>query len=187
MASETTTGSNIDIVREYTERVFNQHSPDLAAKYLAPGVTWHGQTLGTIKGVDNVSRMLRGFIGALPDLHAAEQNIVAAGDTVAVRYVIEATQEGNLLGIAPTGRRVRWTPSHLPPCRRDDRGGVGRRRRDGHPASTRRLHPALAYLTPRLRPEAQPGTADTKPTSATNCTCPHGGLTAKGGHGHDRR
>ena len=63
MASETTTGSNIDIVREYTERVFNQHSPDLAAKYVAPGVTWHGQTLGTIKGADNVTGMLRGFIG----------------------------------------------------------------------------------------------------------------------------
>jgi hypothetical protein len=45
MASETATGSNIEIVWEYTERVFNQHSPDLAAKYLAPGVTWHGQTL----------------------------------------------------------------------------------------------------------------------------------------------
>jgi predicted ester cyclase len=108
MASETTTGSNIDIVREYTERVFNQHSPDLAAKYLAPGVTWHGQTLGTIKGADNVTGMLRGFIGALPDLHAAEQDIVAAGDTVSVRYVIEATHEGNLLGLAPTGRRARW-------------------------------------------------------------------------------
>jgi hypothetical protein len=39
MASETATGSNIEIVREYRERVFNQHSPDLAAKYLAPGVT----------------------------------------------------------------------------------------------------------------------------------------------------
>jgi predicted ester cyclase len=52
--------------------------------------------------------MLRGFIGALPDLHATEQDIVAAGDTVAVRYVVEATHEGNLLGIAPTGRRVRW-------------------------------------------------------------------------------
>jgi predicted ester cyclase len=25
-----------------------------------------------------------------------------------VRYVVEATQEGNLLGLAPTGRRVRW-------------------------------------------------------------------------------
>jgi predicted ester cyclase len=52
--------------------------------------------------------MLRGFIGALPDLHAAEQDIVAAGDTVAVRYVVEATHEGDLLGIAPTGRPVRW-------------------------------------------------------------------------------
>ena len=45
---------------------------------------------------------------ALPDLHAAEQDIVAAGDTVSVRYVVEATHEADLLGIAPTGRRVRW-------------------------------------------------------------------------------
>jgi predicted ester cyclase len=106
--SETTTRSNIEIVRDYNERVFNQHNPVLAAKYLAPGVMWHGQTLGTIEGADNVTGMLHGFIGALPDLHAAEQDIVASGDTVAVRYVVEATQEGNLLGIAPTGRRVRW-------------------------------------------------------------------------------
>ena len=101
MVSETTVRSNIEIVREYTESVFNQHNPGLAPKYLAPGVTWHGQTLGTIEGADNVTGMLRGFIGALPDLHAAEQDIVAAGDTVAVRYVVEATHQGNLLGIAP--------------------------------------------------------------------------------------
>jgi predicted ester cyclase len=74
---------------------------DTTTGYLAPGVTWHGQTLGTIKGADSVTGMLRGFIGALPDLRAAEQDIVAAGDTVALRYVIEATQEGNLLGLAP--------------------------------------------------------------------------------------
>ncbi len=108
MASETTARSNTEIVREYVEKVFNQHNPDLAPKYLAPEVTWLGQTPGTIKGVDNVTGMLRGFIGALPDLHAAEHDIVAAGETVAVRYVVEATHEGNLLGLAPTGRRVRW-------------------------------------------------------------------------------
>lgn len=102
---------DIEIVREYTERVFTQHSPDLAAKYLAPGVTWHGQTLGAIEGVDNATGMLRGFIGALPDLHAAEQDIVAAGDTVAVRYVVEATQEGNLRGIPPPVAGCAGTPS----------------------------------------------------------------------------
>ena len=30
------------------------------------------------------------------------------GDGVAVRDVVEATHQGNLLGIPPTGRRVRW-------------------------------------------------------------------------------
>jgi predicted ester cyclase len=108
MASETAVRSNTEIVREYTQRVFNEHDPDLASEYLAPEVKWHGGLLGTVEGAANVTEMLRGFIGALPDLHAAEQDIVAAGDTVAVRYVVEATHEGNLLGIAPTGRRVRW-------------------------------------------------------------------------------
>jgi predicted ester cyclase len=42
--------------------------------------------------------MLRGFIGALPDLHASEQDIVAAGETVVVRYVVEATHQGIALG-----------------------------------------------------------------------------------------
>jgi predicted ester cyclase len=108
MASETAVRSNTEIVREYTQRVFNEHNPDLASEYFAPEVKWHGGLLGTVEGAENVTEMLRGLIGALPDLHAAEQDVVAAGDTVAVRYIVEATHEGNLLGIALTGRRVRW-------------------------------------------------------------------------------
>lgn len=108
MASEVAVRSNIETVREYTQRVFNEHDHDLASEYLTPEVKWHGGLLGTVEGVANVTEMLRGFIGALPDLHATEQDAVAAGDTVAVRYVVEATHEGNLLGLEPTGRRVRW-------------------------------------------------------------------------------
>jgi predicted ester cyclase len=108
MASETAVRTNIEIIREYTQRVFNEHNPDLASEYLTPEVKWHGGLLGTVEGLANVTDMLRGFIGALPDLHAAEQDIVAAGETVAVRFVVEATHAGNLLGIEPTGRRVRW-------------------------------------------------------------------------------
>ena len=99
---------NTEIVRDYGRKVFNDHNPDLASEYLASDVTWHGGTLGTVEGLDNVTELLRGFIAALPDLHAAEQDLVAAGDTVAVRVVVEGTHEANLLGIEPTGRRVRW-------------------------------------------------------------------------------
>jgi predicted ester cyclase len=108
MASETAVRSNTEIVREYTQRVFNEHDPGMSSEYFTPEVKWHGGLLGTVEGSESVTEMLRGFIGALPDLHATEQDIVAAGDTVAVRYVVEATHEGNLLGIAPTGRRLRW-------------------------------------------------------------------------------
>jgi predicted ester cyclase len=108
MAGGTAVGSNVEIVREYTRRVFNEHSPELASEYVTPHVKWHGGTLGTVEGLENLVGPLRGFIGALPDLNAQEQDVVAAGDTVAVRFVVEATHEGELLGIARTGRRVRW-------------------------------------------------------------------------------
>jgi predicted ester cyclase len=108
MTSGTAVGSSIEIVREYTDRVFNAHNPELAPEYVTPDVKWHGGTLGTVEGAENLVALLQGFIGAFPDLNAQEQDIVANEDTVAVRFVVEATHQGDLLGIAPTGRRVRW-------------------------------------------------------------------------------
>ncbi len=100
--------ANKELVRAYTRTVFNEHQTDRASEFLAPEVKWHGGTLGTVDGLANVAAMLRGFVGALPDLTATEQDIVAEGDTVAVRYVVEATHKGDLMGIPATGRRVRW-------------------------------------------------------------------------------
>src|ERR1700683_2674985 len=108
MAESPAVASNVEIARDYTRRVFNAHNPGLASEFVTPDVKWHGGTLGTVEGVENLVGLLRGFIGALPDLTAQEQDIVAAGDTGAMRFVVEATHRGGLLGIAPTGRRVRW-------------------------------------------------------------------------------
>ncbi|MDB5183856.1 MAG: hypothetical protein JWO07_537 [Candidatus Saccharibacteria bacterium] len=102
------TKSNIEVVRDYTNNVFNDHSPDRVTEYVNPDVKWHGGTLGTIEGSAGLKAMLEGFIGALPDLHAAEQDIFAQGDKVAVRYVVEATHKGNLFGAPATGRAIRW-------------------------------------------------------------------------------
>jgi predicted ester cyclase len=108
MSGEPRVESNVELVREYTRRVFNEHNPELASEFVTPDVKWHGGTLGSIEGSDNLIALLRSFIGALPDLNAQEQDIVADGDTVAVRFVVEATHEGELLGIAATGRRLSW-------------------------------------------------------------------------------
>jgi hypothetical protein len=57
-------------VRAYTRTVFNEHQTDRASEFLAPEVKWPGGTLGTVDGLANVAAMLRGFVGALPDLTA---------------------------------------------------------------------------------------------------------------------
>ena len=94
MATPAGIEANKKLVRAYTQTVFNDHHTDRAAEFLARDVTWHGGTLGTMDGVDNVAAMVRGIIDALPDLTATEQDIIAEGDTVAVRYVVEATHKG---------------------------------------------------------------------------------------------
>ena len=102
------TDANKRIVREFVQNVFNDHSPDSAHDYLAAEAKWHGGILGTFEGRENFTALLRGFLAAFPDLHATEQDMAAEGDLVAVRFVVEATHKGDLLGIPPTGRRVRW-------------------------------------------------------------------------------
>ena len=108
MSAATEIEANKKLVRTYTQTIFNEHHTDRASDFLSREVKWHGGTLGTAEGVDKVAALVSGFIAALPDLTATEKDIVAEGDTVAVRYVVEATHQGNLLGIPATGRRVRW-------------------------------------------------------------------------------
>ncbi len=99
---------NKKIARDYIAQVFNAHQPALAAEFVTPDVVWHGNSLGDVAGAANLGNLLGAFIGALPDLEAVEQDIVAEGDLVMVRLVVSATHKGDLLGIPATGKPVQW-------------------------------------------------------------------------------
>jgi steroid delta-isomerase-like uncharacterized protein len=101
--------ANKKLARDYIDHVFNQHSPATAADFVTGDVVWHGGSLGDIAGADNLAGLLESFIGALPDLYAAEQDIIAENDLVLVRLVVTATIKGSLLGVPADGRPVRWT------------------------------------------------------------------------------
>lgn len=100
--------ANKGVVRLYTQRMFNDHTPDSATELLAAGAKWHGGNLGTVEGAQNIGGLFRSVLAALPDLKNTEQDMIANGDTVVVRSVVEATHKGNLLGFPATNRRVRW-------------------------------------------------------------------------------
>jgi predicted ester cyclase len=108
MSEASSTEAKVAIARDFVARVFNGHPPELATEYFTPQMTWHGGSLGTISGAENVTGLLHSFIGALPDLNADEQDIVASDDLVVMRLVVSATQHGDLLGIPATGKPVRW-------------------------------------------------------------------------------
>jgi predicted ester cyclase len=55
------------------------------------------------------ARIRRGcgaYLAAFPDLHASIEELIAEGDRVVCRAIITGTQDGEIKGIAPTGRQV---------------------------------------------------------------------------------
>jgi predicted ester cyclase len=71
-------------------------------------MSWHGGTVGTVTGADNVAGLMTLVVTSIPDLHASVQDILGHGDEVVVRLVVTGTQSGPLLGIPASGRQVRW-------------------------------------------------------------------------------
>jgi len=103
-----TTEQRIGVARDYVEQVFNGRDAERAREFFTDDVAWHGNTLGTVTGVDTIVPVLAGFIGALSDVHADLQDVIASNDLVALRQVVSARHTGTLLGIPATGLPVRW-------------------------------------------------------------------------------
>jgi steroid delta-isomerase-like uncharacterized protein len=104
----TKVAANKRLVLSFIRDVLNEHRGDHAARYLTKDMQWHGGTVGTVTGRENVAGLLSTVVTSLPDLRADVQDIFGQGDEVVVRLVVTGTQKGALLGIPATGRPVRW-------------------------------------------------------------------------------
>jgi len=80
---------------EVVDRVFDPAYRSLTAPF--PG------TDATREGVKRQIELLR---RALPDLRLAAREVIARGDRVYLRWTLEGTHRGELLGVPPSGRRV---------------------------------------------------------------------------------
>jgi steroid delta-isomerase-like uncharacterized protein len=108
MIQALSTEQRVAVARDYAQRVFVGRNAEAAREFFTPDVAWHAAVLGTINGIDNLIPVLAGFVGALDDISNEVQDVIASGDLVALRIVATATQTGNLLGVPPTGRQIRW-------------------------------------------------------------------------------
>lgn len=62
-----------------------------------------------IRGKEAYKQVVAGYRAAFPDLQLTIDQQVAEGDTVATRWTARGTHEGELMGIAPTGKQATVT------------------------------------------------------------------------------
>jgi predicted ester cyclase len=100
--------ANERVVEAFLQDVINEHHGNHVARYLTPGMTWSGGTVGTVAGRANVAGLFAGVVAAFPDSHIAIDDIFGQGDQVVVRVVVSGTQKGPIIGIPASGRHVQW-------------------------------------------------------------------------------
>jgi steroid delta-isomerase-like uncharacterized protein len=102
------TEQNKAIVRQF-EALFNEKRVDLADGFVARDYIDHGALPSQAPGLDGAKQKWAMFIAAMPDLHVPIEDMVAEGNKVVVRWTAEGTHRGELLGIPPTGKRLRFS------------------------------------------------------------------------------
>ena len=102
------TEHNKALARRVSEEGLNQRNPAIVDELCAPTFVFHNASR-TIQGLQAYKHFLSKLFTAFPDARFTTEDLVAEGDTVAVRRTFRGTHTGSLMGIPPTGRQVTIT------------------------------------------------------------------------------
>ncbi|MEO8664922.1 MAG: ester cyclase [Ignavibacteria bacterium] len=100
---------NKEVVKNFIELV-NEKKFDELRDYCSEDFTLDGSSMGVIKGLNNFIRANSESGGGktFPDFKTIILDIIAEADLVSVRYEMNATHSGEFMGIAGTGKKVKW-------------------------------------------------------------------------------
>jgi len=104
-SNHVTAESNKRIMERFTGEFLPTGDPALAEEFISPDIVMHfaGQQQ---QGRDTYLDIVAANRAALPDLVWTVEDMVAEGDTVAVRYTMTGTHRGTFAGVPATGTAV---------------------------------------------------------------------------------
>ncbi len=102
---------NKNTTRRMVEEVFNKGKLSVIQEICLPNVLLHDPIVpnGEVRGQDGFSQYVSIFRTAFPDLNLTIEDQIVQGDEVVTRYIARGTHRGDLMGIAPTGKKVTVT------------------------------------------------------------------------------
>jgi steroid delta-isomerase-like uncharacterized protein len=98
-----------EIVTLLHSRLLESRDPAAAEDLFAPDFVSHNMPPGFPPGVPGVMRFFEMFRAAFPDVQVTIDELVADGDRAAIATTMTGTHTGEVMGMAPTGRRVSVT------------------------------------------------------------------------------
>ena len=106
-----TAEENKAVVLRYVEEVWNRHDLDAIDDIVWPEYINHAATTDEYR-TGGARRIWEWLLSVFPDHRFEVEDAATDGQTVALRGTMSATHEGELMGIEPTGKRVRAQQSH---------------------------------------------------------------------------
>ena len=101
---------NKALVRRYID-LFNRN--DLRAEEviapLASSFVYHRPGMPDVTGLAEVKQTIEMYRSAVSDMHQTIEDLVAEGDKVACRWSGRGTHQGDLMGVAATGKAITIT------------------------------------------------------------------------------
>jgi predicted ester cyclase len=93
---------------ERFEQAFAANDLQTVTEVCDPRLADHNPMRGLPPTLEGLKMATAGFHQAFPDLEYADgPHVIVEGDSAATRWILAGTHEGELLGIAPTGKRIR--------------------------------------------------------------------------------
>jgi steroid delta-isomerase-like uncharacterized protein len=101
---------NKAIIRRGFEELFSQGHLNVADEVFADNYVGHDPNLPKdLRGPEEFKQFVRMYRTAFPDLKITVDDQFAEGDKVVTRFTARGTHKGELMGIAPTNKKVTLT------------------------------------------------------------------------------
>jgi len=102
----------VDVIHRFVAEYKNNHNSHIVDELVSEDCAVHIPLPGLAQGREGMRTNGLMVNSAFPDVHVTTEFVITEDDIVIERGRAVATHLGELVGIAPTGRQVKWTELH---------------------------------------------------------------------------